>query len=59
MIFPIIHVFIDTDKGGGVTIAVRNGIVFKVRNDLEFFNSETESIFIEVKKNQQHIWYFI
>ena len=50
MIFPIIHVFIDTDKGGCVTIAVRNGIVFKVRNYLEFFNSERESIFIEVKK---------
>ena len=26
-------------------------IVFKVRNDLEIFDSETESIFIEVEKN--------
>ena len=47
MIFPIIHVFIDTGKGGGVTIAVRNGIVFKVRNDLEFFNTETSSILLK------------
>ena len=59
MIFPIIHVFIDTDKGGGVTIAVRNGIVFKVRNDLEFFNSETESIFIEVKKKTYLVLHLI
>ena len=49
--YTCLHRFRHNRKGGGVTIAVRNGIAFKVRSDLEFFDSEMESVIIEVEKS--------
>ena len=49
--YTCLHRYRHNRKGGGVTIAVRNGIAFKVRSDLEFFDSEMESVFIEVEKS--------
>ena len=48
--YTCLHRYRQNRKRGGIIIAVRNGIVFKIRNDLEFFYSETESIFIEMEK---------
>ena len=49
--YTCLHRYRQNRKGGGVTITVRNGVAFKVRNDLEFVHSVTDSIFIEVEKN--------
>ena len=35
-------------KGGGVSLAIQNKISYKARNDLEHFDSEMESLFIEI-----------
>ena len=53
MILLITRVSTDIGITGRVvvSIAVRNGIAFKVRSDLEFFDSEMESVFIEVEKS--------
>ena len=49
--YTCLHRYRHNRRGSGVTIAVRNGIAFKVRSDLEFFDSEMESVFIEVEKS--------
>ena len=36
-------------KGVGVSLAIRRSISYKVRNDFEYFNSEMESLFIEIE----------
>ena len=35
-------------KGGGVTLCLRYGIPYKIRDDLQYFDSEMESVFIEI-----------
>ena len=36
-------------RGGGVSLCLRNGIPHTSRNDLEYFDSEMESVFIEIE----------
>ena len=38
-------------RGGGVSLYIRDEISFATRNDLGFFDSEMESIFIEIDKD--------
>ena len=38
-------------RGGGVSLYIRDEISFAIRNDLGFFDSEMESIFIEIDKD--------
>ena len=35
-------------KGGGVTLCLRYGIPYTIRDDLQYFDSEMESVFIEI-----------
>ena len=37
-------------RGGGIMLAVKYGIPYTVRDDLQFFYSEMESVFIEIDK---------
>ena len=37
--------------GGGVSLAIKRGISYKVRTDLEYFDSEMESLFLEIDRN--------
>ena len=37
-------------KGGGVSLHIRKGITFILRNDLDYFDSEMETVFIEIDK---------
>ena len=37
-------------KGGGVSLHIQNGIPFILRNDLDYFDSEMETVFIEIDK---------
>ena len=37
-------------KGGGVSLHIQNGIHFILRNDLDYFDSEMETVFIEIDK---------
>ena len=37
-------------KGGGVSLHIQNGIPFILRNDLDYFDSEMETDFIEIDK---------
>ena len=49
----VIPVSIDTEKnkkGGGVSLHIQNGIPFIMRNDLDYFDSEMETVFIEIDK---------
>ena len=38
-------------KGWGVSLASKRDISYKVRNDLEYFNSEIESLLIEIDQS--------
>ena len=38
-------------RGGGVSLLIRNHIPFILRNDLAYFDSEMESVFIEIDKS--------
>ena len=38
-------------KGGGVSLHVLQGITFTLRNDLDYFDSEMETVFIELDKS--------
>ena len=38
------------EKGGGVSLHIRKGITFMLRNDLDYFDSEMETVFIEIDK---------
>ena len=42
-------------KGGGVGFLVRNNLVYKTRNDLDWKIEEYESCFIEIKSNLRNI----
>ena len=48
--YSCINRFRKDRKGGGVTLQVREGLPYIRRSDLEHFDSELESIFIEVDK---------
>ena len=41
----------DNRRGGGVSLHIRDGISYIRRNELEYFDNELESIFIEIDKN--------
>ena len=38
-------------RGGGVSLLIRNHIPFILRNDLAYFDSKIESVFIEIEKS--------
>ena len=38
-------------RGGGVSLLIRDHILFIERNDLAFFDSEMESLFIEIEQS--------
>ena len=38
-------------RGGGISLLIRNHIPFILRNDLAYFDSEMESVFIEIEKS--------
>ena len=38
-------------KGGGVSLHILQGITFTLRNDLDYFDSEMETVFIEIDKS--------
>ena len=38
-------------KGGGVSVHILQGITFTLRNDLDYFDSEMETVFIELDKS--------
>ena len=46
--YNCIHRYREGRRGGGVSLCMRNGISFTNRNDLEYFDSEMETIFIEI-----------
>ena len=46
--YSCINKFRNDRKGGGVTFKIREGLTYFRRSDLEHFDSELESIFIEV-----------
>ena len=46
--------FRNDKRGGGVSLLVKNGIEFEGRSDLNTFNDDIESVFIEVDKNVVH-----
>ena len=49
--YTCINRFRSNRKGGGVTLAVKNGIPYKMRADLEYFDTEMEWLFIEIDKH--------
>ena len=49
--YTCLHRLRHIREGGGVSIAVRNGIAFKVSSDVEFFDSEMETVLVEVEKS--------
>ena len=48
-------------KGGRVSILVKEGISYKRRKDLNVFQGETESLFIEIlsKNGKKIIWKYV
>ena len=38
-------------KGGSVSLHILQGIAFALRNDLDYFDSEMETVFIEIDKS--------
>ena len=48
--YSCINKFRNDRKGGGVTLKIREGFTYFRRSDLEHFDNELESIFIEVDK---------
>ena len=51
VIRPIDHNFNLKDKGGGISIFVKDGIDYKLRNDMNVTLSHIETLFIELKLN--------
>ena len=49
--YNVVNRFRKGRKGGGVTLYINENIPCVIRNDLEFFDSEMESLFIEVDNN--------
>ena len=47
--YNCIHIFIVGRRGGGVSLCLRNSIAYTNRNDLEYFDCEMESVFIEIE----------
>ena len=46
--YNCIHRFREGRRGEGVSLCLRNGIAYTNRNDLEYFDCEMESVFIEI-----------
>ena len=49
--YNVVNRFRKGRKGGGVTLYINENIPCVIRNDLELFDSEMESLFIEVDNN--------
>ena len=47
--YSCLHKFRKGKRGGGVSLYIENGIGFTNRSDLEYFDSEMESLFIEAE----------
>ena len=50
MVIPVSIDIEKNKKGGGVSLHIQNGIPFILRNDLDYFDSELETVFIEIDK---------
>ena len=50
MVIPVSIDIEKNKKGGGVSLHIQNGISFILRNDLDYFDSEMETVFIEIDK---------
>ena len=49
--YTSVNIYRKDKKGGGVSLYVLQGINFTLRNDLDYFDSEMETAFIELDKN--------
>ena len=49
--YNVVNRFRNGRKGGGVTLYINENIPCTIRHDLEFFDSEMESLFIELDNN--------
>ena len=49
--YNVVNRFRNGRKGGGVTLYINKNIPCTIRHDLEFFDSEMESLFIELDNN--------
>ena len=47
--YNCIHRYREGRRGGGVSLCLRNGIPHTSRNDLEYFDSEMESVIVEIE----------
>ena len=48
--YSSIDKFRNNEKGGGVTLFIRESVAYKCRGDLDIFDNQMETIFIEVEK---------
>ena len=48
--YTCINRFRSNRRGGGVTLAIKSGIPYKIRGDSEYFDNEMEGLFIEIDK---------
>ena len=49
--YDSVHRYRNGKKGGGVSVYIHDKIPFIIREDLEYFDSEMEAVFIEIEKN--------
>ena len=47
--YKSVHKYRVNKKGGGVTLYIKNGIEFKVREDLQVFSPEVDALFVELE----------
>ena len=47
--YTSINDFMKSKKGGGLSLYIADNLKFKRRHDLEYFDSEMESLFIEIE----------
>ena len=48
--YTSVNKFKNTKRGGGVSVYLNQNITYHIRNDLEYFDSEMESIAVEIDK---------
>ena len=48
---PKLYIYqqVQEKKGGGVSLYIADYLTFKCRHDLEYFDSEMESLFIKIE----------
>ena len=49
--YNCVHKYRSDTRGGGVSVLVRKTLNFTHRNDISIFNSDIESVFIEIEKS--------